>query len=91
MLGGNAAAIVFNAQPLYPAGFECHIDARCARVETVFQQFFECRSGPFHYLARGDLADDQIRQQLDKSAHAEFYIDACWGSGQAGVKPSALC
>ena len=56
---------------LVPPASSDHRDRARAGVDAVFQQFLEHRSGPLDDLARGDLADQKVRQDADGS-HASI-------------------
>jgi hypothetical protein len=72
IVGRDAAAVVGDADQAHAACFQLHVDLRRARVEAVFQQLLEHRRRSFHYLAGGDLADQQVRQRLDDSHGARL-------------------
>ena len=55
--GGNALAVIRNAQVFDAAAPQLHRDVGRPRVDGVFHQFLHHGSGAFHHLARGDLSD----------------------------------
>ena len=55
--GGNALAVIRNAQVFDAAAPQLHRHMGSARVDGVFHQFLHHGSGAFHHLARGDLSD----------------------------------
>ena len=55
--GGNALAVVRNAQVLDTASPQLHRDVGRPRVDGVFHQFLHHGSGAFHHLACGDFSD----------------------------------
>ena len=58
LLGGNAAAVVGDAQVLDAALAQFHGHVVRARVDAVFHQLLDGGSRTLHHLARGDLPDD---------------------------------
>ena len=55
--GGNALAIVRDAQVFDAAAPQLHRDVGSPRVDGVFHQFLHHGGRAFHHLARGDLSD----------------------------------
>ena len=71
----HAAAIVGDANETAAAGFHFDANLRRARVERVFEQFLDHRSGTLHHLAGGDLVGDLVGQNA-YAAHAAHYSPA---------------
>ena len=67
LLFADAVAVVADLEQLDAAAGELHADVMRAGVEAVLQQFLEGRGRPLHYLARGDLVDQQVRQNANRS------------------------
>ena len=67
IVGGDAAAVIDDANQAHTAFFQLHVDPGCGCVQAVFQQFLEHRSRTIDHLASGDLADEEFRQRLDDS------------------------
>ncbi len=64
----HAAAIVGNADQAAAAGFDFHAHIGRARVERIFEQFLDHRSGPLDNFAGGDLIGDLVGKDAD-AAH----------------------
>ena len=58
-------AVVANAAQPGATLLHLHEDPSCARVEAVLQQFLDHRRRALHHLARGNLVDQVVRQQLN--------------------------
>ena len=57
----DAVTVVHDPDQFGPTLFEIDVDARCAGVDGVFQQFLDDAGGPLDDLAGGDLGDDRRR------------------------------
>ena len=64
----NADAVVFHRNQPYPTGGQAHGDLRCTRVQRVVHQLAHDGGGAFDDFARGDLADQLVRQFADGAA-----------------------
>ncbi len=58
----DADAIIANADRSAAAALEFDLDAPRARIQCVFDQFLDHRSGTLDHLAGGDLIDEGIGQ-----------------------------
>ncbi len=65
VVGGDAAAVVGDADQLGAALLQVDVDALRAGINGVFEEFFDDAGGPFDDLAGGDLGDDTRWQLLD--------------------------
>lgn len=54
-VGGDARAVVLDADAGLPAVFQQDVDLPGLGVEAVFHQFFHYAGGAFHHLAGGNL------------------------------------
>src|SRR3954453_5342230 len=61
----NACPIVADLDLLDAARLQLDLQARCAGIEAVFQQLFECGRRAVDDFPRGDLIDEQVRQTLN--------------------------
>src|SRR5205085_7669768 len=68
VVGGDAAAVVDDADQLGAALVQVDVNALRAGVDGVFEQFLDDAGGPFDDLAGGDLGDD-VRRQLADARH----------------------
>ena len=59
----DTAAVVCHPDGTEPAFFDLHGHCGGPGVQAVFHQFLDRRSGPFHNLARRDLADQILTQR----------------------------
>lgn len=71
----HPAAIVGHTDQAPPTGGELDLDAPGARIETVFDQLLDDRSGPFNDLTRGDAVDESIGQNSDRR-HGVYSTDS---------------
>jgi len=65
-LGGNAAAVVADADQADAAFFQVDVLAARAGVQRVLHQFLDHRRRPLDDLARGDLVDERLGQRADR-------------------------
>ena len=61
ILGGDAAAVIHDADQLDAALLDVHIDAAAASIDGIFQQLLDHARWPLDHLAGGDLGDDRGR------------------------------
>jgi len=66
---GNALAVIAYTQQSNPGILNIHINARCTRIETVFDQLFQHTGRAFNHLASGDLVD-KLRGKKLNNGHA---------------------
>jgi hypothetical protein len=67
LLGGDAAAVVFDHDRADAAGGELHRDLRGAGVQRVVDQLAYHRGRPLDHLARRDLAHQLVGQLADRA------------------------
>ncbi len=67
-LRDDPTAVITHANEPGPAALDINLDFCRARVEAVFDQFFDDRGRPFDHLARGDLIDQFVRQNAYRHA-----------------------
>ena len=63
IIGGNAAAVITNADSANAAIFKLDLNGACLGINGVFQQLLYHGCGPLHDLASGDLADQCIGKE----------------------------
>src|SRR5439155_9093295 len=68
ILGGDAAAVIGDADQLRAALLDLDVDARAAGIDAVLQQLLEDAGRALDDLAGGDFGDD-IRGQLTNTRH----------------------
>ena len=68
LLARDAGAVVLDLHALDAAGLEHHGDRLRAGVDAVLQQLLQHRGRALDHLARGDLADQQLRQDADRGS-----------------------
>ena len=61
----DAAAIVGDADQFDATFFQTDLHCRSTGIEGVFEQFLEHGGRAFDDLASGDLADQEVGEQLD--------------------------
>ncbi len=66
LLARDAATVVHHADALHAAAGDVDLDLRRAGIERVLEQLLQHRARPLDDLAGGDLADQEIRQRLDR-------------------------
>ena len=57
---GNSAAIIGHPDQFDSALGKLHGYFGCSRIQAVLQQLLECRGRALHYLASGNLIDEQV-------------------------------
>src|SRR5262249_4755724 len=65
VVGLDAAAVIDDAEEVEAALADLDVESTGAGVDAVLEQFLEHAGGPLDDLARGDLSDDVIGQDLD--------------------------
>jgi len=65
LLGHHPATIVGHFYAAQPAFGQPHRDRARARINRVFDQFFQRRSGAFDHLAGGNAVNQRIGQAAD--------------------------
>jgi hypothetical protein len=58
----HATAIVGNFNEIDPAGRQSDFDSAAARIDRVFDQFFERAGRTFHHFTSGDPIDEVLWQ-----------------------------
>src|SRR5262249_16801014 len=61
----DTAAVIDDAQEVDAALPDLDVEARGAGVDAVLEQLLQHAGGPLDDLARGDLCDDVLGQDLD--------------------------
>ena len=72
LLRRNPAAVVRDTDPFDAALFQAHLHGFGTRVHRVFNEFFNDRRRAFNNFARGDLADELIRQCVNMAHFSVF-------------------
>ena len=65
VVGVHPAAVVRDREPPDPAPLDLHVDARRPGVEGVLDELLDDRRRPLDDLARGDLVDQDVRENRD--------------------------
>ena len=65
-VGGDAAAVVADADQAHAAFLQVDVDAARAGIERVLDQFLDHGRGPFDDLAGGDLVDQGVGELADR-------------------------
>ena len=55
ILGGHAAPVIAHGKPFFAAVFEFDFDRSGARIEGIFDEFFDGTGGSFEHFAGGNL------------------------------------
>src|SRR5208282_3522893 len=74
----HAVAVVDDADHPLAADFCLHANRLRARVQRIFEQFFDYRGRSFDNFARGDFICDSFRQYANSTHYAPEVV--CWAS-----------
>src|SRR5260370_15741324 len=76
IVANHAASVVGDLNQLLAAGLDVDLDARCARIQRVLQQFLYYGSRALHHLAGGDLVGYLLGEYVN-AAH-EAVLSSQW-------------
>ena len=81
VIRGDATAVITHLEQLHATLFNIHLDAFCAGIQAVFQQFLDYRGRAFNYLTGSNLVRQPRAEQLDTRS----FTHGCTARAVAGI------